>query len=80
MRTKIAAATLVLLTLTSAPVFAQPAPDPQKQALGQMVMEAANREANYRALAIAAQQQVDALKARLEAVKACPVPKPAAGR
>jgi hypothetical protein len=52
-----------------------PAQDPQAQALGKMIMEAAQREASLNMQLIQAQQQLDALKAQA-AAKPAEAPKP----
>lgn len=59
----ILAAALLIPTIA----VAQPAPDPSTQALGQMVLEAAQREAALRTQLIVAQARVAALEAKIAA-------------
>lgn len=60
---------LVLIVALLIPTLAaaQTAPDPSTQALGQMVLEAAQREANLRAQLIVAQARVAALETKIAA-------------
>jgi hypothetical protein len=57
---------IISLLLLPALAHAQPAPNPEAAALGQMVLDAAQREAALRVQLIAAQAKVAALEAAVK--------------
>jgi hypothetical protein len=70
MRTKL----IFLCLLLSA---AAPLPDPEKVALGQMLVEAANREANFRAQVVALQQKLASQECPKVGAEKAPITPPA---